>query len=708
MGIEGSFARSSEVISKAITQMKYFFAISLFLVFCNISRAQINISGTVLDANTKEKLPGAHVLLPASFHKSIVTDQNGYFTLNDIQQGDTIIITFTGYIETIILAEENATSAEITLQKQHIKLKEVTVKSAVLGAENFAFTKLEPIDIYQNPTSKADALVAVNTSVASTTTDENAAVSFRGASPNQTGYFLNGVPVKNPVKYAQLTNTGTLSIFNTDFLKKVTVFPGNPPIEYGQSTSGTIVLETADRFPSYWQHTASVSMANAGYSARGALGKQTFLGVFANYQFDDALKAVNPSNFENINAFNSVDAGILLSSHQKWGSIKFYQYALWDNYNFQYQHPSYQNGFLQEAIRSISTLQWIQEFANWQISAVAGNSFVKNQFNFGNLNFEENNIDPYGALHFTWIKKGDLFKTGYSYWLQKKLSEGEFPTYDYALRPEHPSEYSSWQQKVAVHEVYSFYRKKIQAHSFGSGIRLGYLPELNKQLYSYQLNYMYTYTPHFKMKAGLGRYYQVRNTGLSMYDYANQSSIDFIYNNSTWAIEQSFYYNFEDRNKRVRGTETRITYQPNSKLQLDQSLSFIDHHQRKNQWFVRSFIIYKPVPSWSVNASYQSFTGAASPLITNASFNNELDVYAPFASDQMISFSPYNNLSLGINKLFKLGGKANGIAFISVNNLVDTKNTYDITYNFNYTDYQKAHLTRRSIYAGIIFNFIKK
>ena len=144
------------------------------------------------------------------------------------------------------------------------------------------------MDIYANPHSKADALVAINTQISSTTKDENAAVAFRGASPQQTGYFLSGVPVKNPVKYAQLTNTGTLSIFNTDLLKSTTVFPGNPPVEYGQSTSGTVVLELADRFPEYWQQTVSICMANVGYSTRGQVDEKSYLRVFANYQFDEA------------------------------------------------------------------------------------------------------------------------------------------------------------------------------------------------------------------------------------------------------------------------------------------------------------------------------------------------------------------------------------------------------------------------------------
>ncbi|PTB95721.1 hypothetical protein C9994_10525 [Marivirga lumbricoides] len=668
---------------------------------------EMDISGIVKDANTGEALPGAHVLVPSSFSKSNITNEKGYFFLKNLREGDTLIVTFIGYQERIFLASESRDSITILLQPGNVKLKEVMVKSAVLGAENFSFSKLTPIDIYQNPNSKADALVAVNTSASSTTTDENAAVSFRGASPNQTGYFLNGVPIKNPIKYAQLTNTGTLSIFNTDFLKKVTVFPGNPPLEYGQSTSGTIVLETADRFPSYWQQTASISLANLGYSARGEIGKQTFVGVFANYQFDEALKAVNPINFENINAFKSLDGGLLLSSHQKWGSLKFYQYGLWDNYNFQYRHPSYQNAFLQEAVRSISTLQWVQELNDWQISAVLGNSYLDKKIRFGNLNFSEKDFDPYGALNFTWRKDNNLLKTGYSFWHQNNFREGRFPTYSYAMSPEHPSSQFSSEQSASSHELYTFYRKILRNHSIGSGVRLGYLPELQKRLYSYQINYRYELSPSLKVKAGVGRYYQIRNTERAI-DYAYQSSIDLHYSGPQWAIEQSFYYNFGQEKEQTKGAESRITYQPNSKIQLDQSLSYVSHNTRKDQWFIRSFAIYKPFSQWSLNASYQSFAGGNSALVSSASFNNELSVYAPFQSGKTLSFQPYSNLSLGINHLFAINGYTNGIAFISVTNLLDTKNSFDINYNFDYSQYDKMYLSRRSIYAGIIINLINK
>ncbi|MBK6263576.1 TonB-dependent receptor [Marivirga sp. S37H4] len=686
--------------------MRFLLFTLLSLVQVAASVAQFTFSGHVTDAHSKEPLIGAHIIFPASIDQSTISDETGFFKIANMKEGDTLIISYTGYTEKIVQVKAKEVPRKLMLAPKHLKLKEVSVRASVLGAENFSFIKLKPINIYQNPNSKADPLVAVNTSVSSTTKDENAAVSFRGASPNQTGYVLNGVPLKNPVKYAQLTNTGTLSIFNTDFLKSVTVFPGNPPLEYGQSTSGTIVLEMADRFPDYWQHTASVSMANTGYSLRGPLGKRTFLGLFANYQFDKAIKAVNPKNFENINAFKSFDGAIMLSSHQKKGSVKFYQYGLWDQYNFQFRHPSYQSGFLQEAVRSISTLQWIREVADWQITAVLGNSFTNNQFNFGNLNYKETNLDPYGAVHLTQLKGNNLLKIGYSYWFQKKSLSGGFPNYDYALAPEHPSVTLTGNQQLAIHEAYSFYRKKLQNHSFGAGIRLGYSPEIEEELYSYQLNYLWKFHPQIKIKAGVGRYYQLRNTENNRLIIAHQSSIDVSFKQNKIAIDQSFYYNFRGSTANTKGLETTFSYHPNTQLQIDQSFSLISGLHKTNQWFTRSFLIYKPFESWSVNASYQSFRGDEVSLITSALFNNDLNVFNPANPKTSLAFNPYHNFSMGVNRLFSLGEKANGIIFLSMANLFDVKNSHSLTYNFDYTAYDRNYLSRRSIYAGIVLNFI--
>jgi hypothetical protein len=675
----------------------------LLLASLSTSFAQVSVSGYVVDRTNKTPLMGAHVLLLHSMEKSTISDRQGFFILENIGTKDTILISYMGYTEKLLSFEESTTGIEILLAPFQLNLNEVIIKSTVLGAETFAFDQLKPIDIYINPNAKADALVAINTSVSSTTTDENAAVSFRAASPNQTGYFLNGVPLKKPVKYAQLTNTGTLSIFNTDFLKSTTVFPGNPPLEYGQSTSGTIVLEMADRFSDEWQHTASISLANMGYSARGKLGESTFIGAFTNYQFDDALKVTNPKNFEAINSFKSVDAGILLNSHQKWGSLKFYQYGLWDHYNFQYQHPSYQNGFLQDAIRSISTLQWLQEFYNWQVRVVLGNSFTENRFRFGNLNYTQQNADPYSAVHFSWLKGNNLLKLGYSYWNQQNSIEGHFPAFSYALAPTHPSQYIKQDTSLATHEAYSFIRKLLNKQSFGVGIRVGKVPALNKNLLSYQFNYLWRPIKPFQLKIGVGRYYQVRNQADDKIQYSDQITMDLSYQNGYLAMDQSFYIN-QMQTGNIIGSETTLTIKPNSKVQFDQSFSIINQIN-STQWFTRSFLLYKPLALWSFNLSYQAFKGDTVQIITTAAFQNELAVYQPNLTQLDVNqFNPYQNLSLSINKLYNFR-TVNGILFITFNNLLDIKNNSTINYNFDYSQFNNNYLSRRSFYAGVVLNF---
>jgi len=675
----------------------------LLLSFSKAIHAQISISGQVLSANGKEPLIGAHVWKKGKYEINDVSDTNGRFILSGINKGDSLIFTFVGHKEYFLIVTQKMDSLVVVMVPISQELKMVEVKATVLGAENFAFEKLSPLDIYTNPNSKADPLVAINTSVSSTTKDENAAVSFRGASPQQTGYFLNGVPIKNPVKYAQLTNTGTLSIFNTDFLKSATVFPGNPPLEYGQATSGTVVLELADRFQDEWQHTASISMANLGYSSHGKVGEKSYLGIFGNYQFDEVLKDVNPVNFKNINSFNAMEGGALFTTHQNWGSVKIYQYGLIDNYNFNFQHPSHSGELLQKSVRSLTTAQWLQEFGNWQASVVAGNSISNNTFDFGNMHYQVENFDPYTSVHMTYAARGNLLKTGYVYWGQHSIVTGKVPTFDYALAPEHPTYAIRGKGDLESHEYYVYGRKKWGKHALGSGVRTAYIPKDHQQLWSYQLNYLQNISPHVTLKAGHGQYYQTRIDAQPQIIQQAQTSLDLDFKQNAWAVHQSFFRNHGDSS--ITGSESRLSFFYKNKFELDQSASFYQQNS-KWEWFVRSFIKYKPFPTWTLNASFQAYKGNTYRLVTSTNYFSDLEVYAPQEHSSSIFFEPYKNFSLGASKLFQLSEKLSGVFFINVANVFDIKNKNSISYNYDYSRYNDQHLTRRSLYAGIILNFV--
>jgi hypothetical protein len=681
---------------------KLLMIICLFFLLGSVY-SQITISGKVVSADGA--LPGAHLWKKSNYTINNVTDSNGFFSISGLQLGDTIICSFIGFKEYSFEVAASTDSIIIKMESFSQQLEIVEVKASVLGAENFAFEKLEPLDIYINPNSKADALVAINTQMSSTTKDENAAVAFRGASPQQTGYFLNGVPVKNPVKYAQLTNTGTLSIFNTDFLKSATVFPGNPPVEYGQSTSGTIVLELADRFPEYWQQTASISMANVGYSTRGQVNEKSYLGVFANYQFDEVLKGVNTVNFEDINSFNAMEGGVLFTTHQSWGSIKIYQYGLIDSYNFNFEHPSYQGGFLQNSERSLTTFQWVQDLGAWQASLVAGNSLSNNRFRFGNMSYNTRNNDPYAATNLTYSSKGDVFKAGYAYWGQHSRIAGQVPSLGYALAPEHPSHEIETRQNLESHELYLYGRKKWGDHAFGSGIRTAYIPRRNEQLWSYQFNYLWEITKNMRLKAGHGKYYQTRIDTDPQLIVQDQSSVDLNFKQKGWALHQSFFRNHGD--SAVTGSESRLSLFYKKKIQIDQSASFY-HQNASLEWFARTFLKYTPFPQWTFNASLQANKGNTFRLVNSAQYLSNLQVYAPQEHSEPKFFNPYTNVSIGLSKSFQLSEKLNGLFFMNVENIFDFKNKNSISYNYDYSIYSDNYLTRRSIYAGILFNFVNE
>ncbi|MEQ9413068.1 MAG: carboxypeptidase-like regulatory domain-containing protein, partial [Cyclobacteriaceae bacterium] len=214
--------------------------LALITIFISpwVASAQ-NITGLVIDGSG-EALPGANV-----FHKhnpsiGTTTDPDGKFTLL-ANKGDTLLVRFIGFKESQLVIS-TPINYSIRLEADKKQMEEVVVKAERLIAEEFTQKKIKKLEIYTNPSAKADPILAVSSSPSATTTDESANISLRGSSPAETGIFLNSVPINDAVRYSQLNGIGTFSIFNTALIKEVLVFPGNPPLEFGNTTSGLIAL----------------------------------------------------------------------------------------------------------------------------------------------------------------------------------------------------------------------------------------------------------------------------------------------------------------------------------------------------------------------------------------------------------------------------------------------------------------------------------
>ncbi|MFM8744177.1 MAG: carboxypeptidase-like regulatory domain-containing protein, partial [Cytophagales bacterium] len=227
--------------------------ISCLAVVTKLQAQCATVTGLVKDAVTGMELPGATVRTSNNSLSGVITDVNGKFVWK-YSVGDSLCVSFVGYNDAVITIE-SACEIEVRLSPSSMNLDEVVIKSERLITEEFTVSKIKKLDIYTNPSAKADPLLAVNALPSATTTDESANISLRGGSPNETGIFLNNVPINDAVRYGQLNGIGTFSIFNTALIKQVQVYPGNPPLEFGNTTSGLIALNTDEDIPTKSVHS---------------------------------------------------------------------------------------------------------------------------------------------------------------------------------------------------------------------------------------------------------------------------------------------------------------------------------------------------------------------------------------------------------------------------------------------------------------------
>ena len=95
-----------------------------------ISFAQFNISGKVIDAETKEPLLAASVFAQNTT-KGTTTDKDGQFSLYLDKGGYELIISFSGYTSKTISVDKNGNQQlTIELQKADNSMNEVIIKSS--------------------------------------------------------------------------------------------------------------------------------------------------------------------------------------------------------------------------------------------------------------------------------------------------------------------------------------------------------------------------------------------------------------------------------------------------------------------------------------------------------------------------------------------------------------------------------------------------
>lgn len=310
--------------------------ISFYCIVCacfqatGVAAQMTAVQGQVRDL-TGEALMGAHVYVADESAVGTFSDTQGKFRLlvPDSLRADSVNVRLLGY-ETKKL--QIKTELQVILRQVHYELDAVELIAGNSISEDFLIEKMDRMDIYQNPVSAADPLRSLITVPASTNVDESANPALRGASPEQSRVFINGVPIYKPVRNTQINGIGNFSLFHTEIVESMHVYASNPPLTRGNSTGGAVAIETTDEISGATTQ-ASVGLAHAGVFHKQSIDEKKFLQIYSNGQFDGPFLLLNGNANRGIRSFGSTDAGLNL--HLEWDkrwTFDLLSYAIQEQY----------------------------------------------------------------------------------------------------------------------------------------------------------------------------------------------------------------------------------------------------------------------------------------------------------------------------------------------------------------------------------------
>lgn len=695
--------------------MRLFFFSLIFLSNIHLY-SQMTISGRIVDADSGEGLLGAHIYLLNDWKKGTTSGLEGRFNIEipDENRGDSIVISYVGFEEKLL-----PISSEMHIELAELQTlgETVTVTARPLIAEEFQYMELNKMEIYTNPAAKADPILAVNSLPFATTTDESANISLRGSSPVETGIFLNNVPIYDAVRYSQLNGIGTFSIFNTAIIESMTVFPGNPPLEFGNVTSGAISMSTDQRVLEENANSATLSLANIGFSREQHLNENQSLKLFTNWQPSNGIKKLNSRSLEDIKSFNSNDLGLYWFGSNEKINWKVLSYSNTERYQFNFRHPSFSGVFDQEKIRTFLTASIHIPVGKGEMSLNSGGSQSRGEYGYSSALFDVDKEDLFIGLNYRIDQSKFSIKTGFSYDQRQAEVVGNFHKFDHALAVNHPTVRVDESLKLKTLESFAYLKYYLSDDlAIGSGVRKN-IPTDSLNYWSRQLNLSYR-KERWSVTAGIGKYHKkglFENSGESFHSISDQASLDLNYGGKKLLTTLSIFDkkgNLNGVTYHVKGLEIFADYRLSDRLSTSGSITWLDAGSDQDvpfqydiNYYVRANLAYKPGKYWTIESILNARQGSTYTAVLSAAFDKDLQVYKPLYSEEGMRLPDYWNVGLSISKIFLVSEVFNLIAFASVNNAFDHDNVRGYEYSADYAVREENLFSQRTGYLGVIVNF---
>lgn len=713
------------------------------------SQNKIVIKGITVDDNNSP-LPFVNIFVSSSFDVTS-SDKNGNFEfITEIK--DTIILnaSIVGYKKfekRIISKNQNEINLKIILKPTIIELKDVIVSASSFSNVEEKGLQMTDMDILTTPGGAADVFQAIKTLPGITQVQESAEIYVRGGDPNETITLIDQASLHHPYTL-ESTYGGLFSNINVTLVKDMYFSSGAFSTKYGNALSGVLELQSKNE-PENRLIMLGISLAASEVNISYPI-KNNFGLIFSGRQsYTYPIFLINGGTNQFSVSPISRDFNTILSyKYSKTGRIKLNVLYANDEEEVNVDMPGYIDIFKGNSEN---------KFINLHHSNVLFNNLVmKNSISFSRY-------DSYwdlGILNLARIDKNYKIRNDFDYIFSSEIKisagieierrnstfKGTIPSEDYDLRKEAIGENLDALFNITRIGSYLELEKidfiNIKNLFLTAGIRNDIINKLNLNWSDPRINLGYKINKENILSFGFGIFHQHpdarlysqtdgnpdlksmkaehyilsfnheinknNNFRLEFYykDYKNLPLEDTIinYSNDGYGYAKGIDFIWKGNYKNFSGW---ISYGF-----LDSKRKWLDYENLSSSDFdithnFTAVIKYNFNLKYEIGINYKFATGKPMTPVISSVYHPEINIYEPvYGVDNSSRQKKYQRLDIRFTYLINLFKKYFTVFYIEGLNVLNIKNIFNYTYNFNYTEKKgiESNFGRRLLVFGMQIN----
>lgn len=598
----------------------------------------------------------------------------------------------------------------------------VIVRSQRLS-KPFANVSFDKMDIYTNPASKADALLAVADLQFATNNNNSADIVLRGGSHRLSRVYFNDVPIYEAVRgTTSLDTTRGFSVFNTSTIKSIETYSSAPPAYFANTAGGVIRIMPDD----YGTNSASleINSTRMGFDLTRELpaNNGSFVQIYGEHSNLAPLLLTNPKLEDLVTSSRGLNLGVnvFLRLNEKQ-ELRFFSLNDIDNGLYPFSPFDASLNLDNRKRRSYNLVSFEQELGDRRLKIDLARTFINEINDFGRDVFT--NINQYS--YFDSNIAGQIGGSRLSYRVGIGFEDFDLKSDAQFSRPAIGFN-GNFQSKAQAHHgsYYGFatYRPTNWLNIafggrgyFANNVDIAPTRQISASIEAPE--------SHHKFIAAYGQYGAVVLPIHSAFEniesaQSSQFSLDYKYLNDTTNFAFGIYQKIDEMGAvrtKISGFDLSYGYMIGENIEVSGTIArslpyevYNETRQRSENhldYLVKLKTKFGLGGGRSLNFNYTAMSGSVYSLPVGTMpdrFGEPDPVYGRRNTEQLRDFQ---SLDVNYIQTIRFSDDFAPIGYININNLFDRTNQSDVRFNDTYTGHKFSKYLPRTIVVGMMIEF---